>query len=80
MQAQVDVTAVQSTNPLYADVMIRASSNGTVKVCDLHVSSHPEHGLITTIEFVRGVAKEDECEPLFKEYKTCLTVRLFRMI
>jgi hypothetical protein len=26
-------------------------------------------------EFVRGVAKEDECEPLFKQYKTCLTVQ-----
>ncbi|KAM0694040.1 hypothetical protein Q7P36_006166 [Cladosporium allicinum] len=27
-------------------------------------------------KFVRGVAKEDECEPLFKEYKTCLTKAL----
>ena len=28
-------------------------------------------------EYLRGTAKGDECEHLFKEYKTCLTVRLF---
>ena len=31
---------------------------------------------LTLSEFVRGIAKEDECEPLFKQYKSCLTVRL----
>jgi hypothetical protein len=45
-----------------------------VRVCDFDSSHHLEHKLITILEFVRGVAKEDECEPLFKEYKTCLTV------
>jgi hypothetical protein len=55
-------------------------SNGTVRVCDVQVSCHLEHELITAPEFVRGVAKEDECEPLFKEYKTCLTVWFSGMI
>ncbi|KAM0717005.1 hypothetical protein Q7P37_006857 [Cladosporium fusiforme] len=27
-------------------------------------------------KFLRGTAKEDECEPLFKQYKTCLTKAL----
>ena len=26
------------------------------------------------VEFLRGNPSTDECEPLFKEYKTCLTV------
>jgi hypothetical protein len=32
--------------------------------------------LIPVQEFVRGVAKEDECAPLFEKYSLCLTVRL----
>jgi hypothetical protein len=43
-------------------------------VCDFDFPRRLEPELMTTLEFVRGVAKEDECEPLFKEYKTCLTV------
>ncbi|KAF2219842.1 mitochondrial distribution/morphology family 35/apoptosis [Elsinoe ampelina] len=27
-------------------------------------------------KFLRGTAKEDECEPLFKQYKTCLSAAL----
>nr|OQO29089.1 hypothetical protein B0A51_03424 [Rachicladosporium sp. CCFEE 5018] len=27
-------------------------------------------------KFLRGTAKEDECEPLFKQYKTCITKAL----
>jgi len=42
-------------------------------------TSHPHLWLIwLTIrlpEFLRGVSKEDECEPLFKQYKQCLSVR-----
>lgn len=31
--------------------------------------------LIASSEYLRGTAKSDECEPLFKEYKMCLSVR-----
>jgi hypothetical protein len=43
-------------------------------VRDFDFPRHLKHKLTINLEFVRGVAKEDECEPLFKEYKTCLTV------
>ena len=29
-------------------------------------------------EFLRGNASTDECEPLFKQYKNCLTVSVLR--
>ena len=28
------------------------------------------------IEYLRGNSSEDECAPLFKKYKSCLTVRI----
>lgn len=31
--------------------------------------------LISVSEFLKGDNSTDECAPLFKEYKTCLTVR-----
>ena len=30
--------------------------------------------LIHHLEYLRGTAKSDECEPLFKQYKACLSV------
>lgn len=33
-----------------------------------------EDANIPLSEFLRGTSKEDECEPLFRQYKSCLTV------
>jgi len=33
------------------------------------------HRLIADTEYLRGTAKTDECEGLFKDYKMCLSVR-----
>lgn len=32
--------------------------------------------LIASTEYLRGTAKTDECEPLFRDYKMCLSVRI----
>lgn len=31
------------------------------------------------VEYIRGTATKDECEPLFQQYKTCLSVRSFSL-
>jgi hypothetical protein len=40
----------------------------------LRLFRHLKHELTSLLEFVRGVAKEDECAPLFEKYSLCLTV------
>jgi hypothetical protein len=52
--------------------MTTASSSGTARVRLLN-SSH----LQTThriLEYLRGTATSDDCEPLFKQYEQCLKV------
>lgn len=51
-----------------------AFSNGTAKV----IASPHFQLLVASVwqppEYLRGIAKDDECEPLFKEYKQCIGV------
>lgn len=62
------------------DATTLASSNGTQKVRRMIlVQSYVKHGyerLTSAVEFLRGTAKNDECEPLFKQYKECLGVSM----
>ncbi|OQO12507.1 hypothetical protein B0A48_03149 [Cryoendolithus antarcticus] len=57
------------------DATTPASSNGIAKV--RHPKPWTSSPYLTSFsEFLRGTAKEDECEPLFKQYKTCITKAL----
>ena len=53
--------------------MIHASLDGIVKVCNPKRTS--AHLVADHTEFLRGDSASDECEPLFKQYKSCLTVK-----
>jgi hypothetical protein len=50
-----------------------AFSNGIRRV-SLVVACTDAHGTNEWEEYLRGNSSEDECAPLFKKYKSCLTV------
>lgn len=58
----------------YSDVTIRVSSSGIAKVGLLIIKMTLVSVLTDRSEFLRGDSTSDECEPLFKQYKICLTV------
>jgi len=65
-------TGQASANRIGGD-MTTASSNGTVKVRELSYTCNLPP--LTSVEYLRGAATSDECEPMFKQYEQCLKVQ-----
>lgn len=63
-----------------SDATTAAFSNGTARVRRYHkkILSNDQLKADNEIEYLRGTAKSDECEPLFREYKACLSVSLLQ--